>query len=118
MKLNNLVVDKFSLRSFSVAFEVPFFDRSNTIGYNELAHDISSRYRDWFDALKTELSVIELPSTNKLILYTIVIRVDSDLATRNTIDSDWERMQIELINDLEKFMKVNKLDYRIIKQEK
>lgn len=107
-------MDRFTLKSWAVGFEVPFFDVDNNVGYEELISELSSKYRNWFDVLKTELSIVELPNTNSVILYTFVIRVDSDLVNSDTFESEWSQVQSEVTDVLRGWIEKQKLEYQII----
>jgi len=107
--------EKFKLRSWSIGFEVPFYNPEDTTGVDTLSSNLASRYRDWFDALKVDLSIIELPSTNRLILYTIVIREDIEYTNKSTLEEDWTSMQNEVQSDLENFLKLRNLEFRVLR---
>lgn len=107
-------MERFYLKTFSIGFEVPFLDTEDPQGQVELANDVSERYLNWFDCLKVSLETLELPNTNQLVLFTIVVRVDTDLVNPETLESDWNKMQNDLQSAVEKFLQGRNLTYKIL----
>lgn len=107
-------MERFYLKTWSIGFEVPFLDTEDPQGQAELASDVSDRYLNWFDCLRVSLETLELPNTNQLVLFTIVVRVDTDLTNPDTLESDWNKMKADLQSVIEKFLNGRNLTYKIL----
>jgi hypothetical protein len=110
-------MDRFNIKSFNIGFEVPFFDLSNQEGIPELSTNISNKYLNWFDVLKTEISMLVLPNTNKLLLYTLIVRSDMDIANSDTYVNEWNEMKSGVKELLIEYFKSKNLEFRIIEEE-
>lgn len=107
-------MERFYLKTWCIGFEVPFLNIEDPEGQSELARDVSERYLNWFDCLKVSLDVLKLPNTNELVLFTIIVRVDLDLANPDTLEEDWDKMKTDLQSSIEKFLTKRKLTYKIL----
>lgn len=109
-------MDRFILKSWSIGLEVPFFDMNDQTGVSELGSSISDKYRNWFDTLQSNITVLKLPNTNQLILYSIIVRIDLDLVNMDTFESEWGEMRVGIEETFVEFMKVRNQEYRIVKE--
>lgn len=85
--------NKFKLMSWSIGAEVPFYDKNSTEGLTKFSQMISYKYKCWFETLISELNIVKMPSTNTMLLYTIVIRADNDLIDPTQFEADWEDLK-------------------------
>jgi len=109
-------MERFTLRSWSVGFEVPFFNENTQKGMDDLPAKLAKQYKSWSDTLHSEMKFFQLPTQNMLILFTIVIRVDVDLINSDTFKSEWVEVTEGLTKVISDFLKKNKLEYRILKE--
>jgi hypothetical protein len=109
-------MDRFTLKSWSVGFEVPFFNENTQDGMDKLSGKLAKQYKNWSDTLKTEFVFFQLPTQNMLILYTLVIRVDVDLINSDTFKEEWNEVTEGITKVIGEFLEHNKLEYRILKE--
>lgn len=109
-------MERFNLKNWSIAFEVPFWDLTDTTGQDKFFKELSDSYSNWFDSLDSDFSVLESQSCNGnvLILYHITIISDTAIADKDTIKENWDKMKIGIQAALETFLKARDLEYRII----
>lgn len=109
-------MERFNLKNWSIAFEVPFWDVDDTTGQDEFFTELSDSYSNWFDTLNSGFEILESQSSNGniLILYHITIISDTAIADKDTIKENWDKMKIEIQSALENFLKARNLEYRII----
>lgn len=105
---------RYNLKMFSIGYEVPFLDLNNTDGKSDLVQSIVDTYKNWFDVLNAKLDILQLPNTNQLLLYYIIVRVDNDLINIDTFESDWTKMQDQVKQAIEKFLDSRNLIYKVL----
>lgn len=109
--------EKFNLATWSIGYEVPFFDIQAATGVEALSQGISSKYYNWFDCLALDFRLVKLPSENYMILFTIVVRIDNELVNIESWKSDWESMKTGISEVIKDFLNSNKVnEYRVIVQ--
>lgn len=106
---------RYSLKSMTIGFEIPLLDTTDSKGNEELANSIASRYLGFFDVLKNDLEVLELPNSNYLFLFTLVVRIDNNTVTRRGLEEEWTKLEDNLSKDLETFLKGRNIIYRQLK---
>lgn len=105
-------MSRYYLKSMEIGFEVPFLTIKNTKGVPELTNTIVDRYLSWFDIVKVGLKHYQLPNLNKILLFYLVVRVDSAAVDRTRFNNDWVDMKTKITDDIEDYLKANELDYR------
>lgn len=106
---------RYSLKSMSIGFEIPYLDAEDDNGKSELTTSIASRYLGFFDVLKNDLEILELPNSNYLFLFTLVVRIDNNTITRRGLEDEWIKLEDNLSKDLETFLKGRNIFYRQLK---
>lgn len=105
---------KYSLRSWIQGYEVPFLDIMDPAGQGELSKSIKEKYLDWFECVKVDLEIFQLLNGNQLVLFTIIVRVDHDLTSDETLVSDWNFMKSDLKKSVEEFLTSRNLIFKPI----
>lgn len=108
---------KYYLKSWHIGFEVPFLDLEDPTGLTELSNKVTNRYLDWFDCQMVELTVKELKNQNQLVLFSIVVKVDPNLADSSSLIDEWNKMKEDLEEICIDFLKTRNLIYKIIRHE-
>jgi len=124
--------DRFALKTFSIAYELPFFDLNDQQKLTELGQSLASVKRtlvetlsisiDYFQYGNGPLGTDDLPQpkiieeNNILFLFTLVIRVDKNFMTEDEFKETWNTITSEVEASMTGFMEANKLMYRIIRE--
>lgn len=108
---------RFYLKTFAIGFEIPFYDSQDKTGVNELAASVANSYLSCVDSLESSMSTIDTSTGNTILLYTLVVRVDMDLANPDEFQADWNRMKSNIEQAFDTYLKQRNLEYRIIKQK-
>lgn len=124
--------DRFALKTFSIAYELPFFDLSDQQKLTELGQSLANVKRtlvetlsisiDYFQYGNGPLDVDKLPQpkiieeNNILFLFTMVIRIDKNFMTEDEFKETWNTIINEVEASMTGFMEANKLMYRIIRE--
>lgn len=113
-------MERFQLKSFSIAFDVPFFNLCNQSGLGDLTEKLNNQYLPMFDCLNIDLKLLDL-DTKYILLYNIVILVDTIDLSQSELDSKWNSMKTDsekyVCDFLDTCILENglKLPYRIIR---
>lgn len=100
---------KYSLKSITAGFEIAFFDNDDETGLDELKESLQEAELGYFDVLKKDLEIFELPNKNLLLLFTLVIRIDNDVITKNDLEIELERLRQKTSDALSEFLKSRKI---------
>lgn len=107
-------MSRFKLKTYTVGFIVPFFDESDPSHLDVLSSNISDKYCDWFDTLSVNLYIKTMPDQNKIILFDLVVRVDTLNVSKDKLELDWKHMQDGIKSDMDEFLKSRKLIYKLL----
>jgi hypothetical protein len=102
---------KYSLKSIAVGFEIAFFDNEDETGLSELKESLQEAELGYFDVLKKDLEILELPNKNLILLFTLVIRIDNDIITKSDLSIELEKLRQRTSDALSKFLKSRNLIY-------
>jgi len=129
--MDSVVKDRFSLKTFSIAYELPFFDINDQDKLMELAVSLSKVRKDLIDALNhnleffkfgesslndKEVSIKAIEENNILFLFTLVARVDSNYVNEEEFKEIWDRIKKDVESCMTEFMENNNLMFRIIRE--
>lgn len=103
---------KFSLESMVVGFEIVFLDSEDETGVRELANSLQEAELDYFDVLKKDLEILELPNKNLMLLFTLVIRVDNDIIVKDELDLELKRLRQKTSDALSQFLRTRKVTFK------
>lgn len=105
-------MSRYYLRSMEIGFEIPFIDIKNQKGTSELSSAIVDKYLAWFDIIKVGLKLYELPNLNVVLLFYLVVRVDSSSIDRPRFERDWKKLKEDITTDMTEFLNKNKLEFK------
>lgn len=108
-------MERFNLKSWCVGFEVPFIDEIDSTKIVELSSKLKELYKDWFESILMELNTIQISNQNYLLLFNVVIMVDSlDETDVEESKNDWNEFKDLATQHIDEFLKSTKLPYKLI----
>lgn len=106
----------YSLKSLAIGYEVPSFNLDNN-NNSRLAQNIHELYLSQVDVIKNDLELLELPNTNYLFMFTLVLKIDYGLMSRRDLDAYFKNLESSISKEIEEYLisnnvMFNKIEHR------
>jgi uncharacterized protein YbcC (UPF0753/DUF2309 family) len=99
------------LKTLSIGFECPIINFKNENWNEELNSDLIKPHFNFFDILKNDLELLEMPSGNFLLLYTLVVIIDNYMITSKQVDKEWEDLEESISTSIVNYLSKQNVNF-------
>lgn len=103
------------LKSLAIGYEVPSFNLDNK-NNSRLAQNIHELYLSQVDVIKNDLELLELPNTNYLFMFTLVLKIDYGLMPRRDLETYFKNLESSISKEIEEYLISNNVMFKKIEQ--
>lgn len=105
-------MSRYYLKSMEIGYEIPVISLDNQMGSEELSRSIAENYMNWFDIIKVGLKLYALPNLNGILLFYLVVRVDSNSIDAKRLETEWNSIKSKISSAIENYLTSNKIIYQ------
>lgn len=105
------------IKTISIGYEIPSeFDLYNEHAA-QFSENVRSKYLEFYEVLKNELILVELPNSNYLVLFSAILMFTQSSLPKDSINFICNKLNSEIATELKDFLDSNGVHNRLIEQE-